>query len=52
MLASKKTERIIFAATLEMKAAIEAIAKDQCIIVFAVITNSVIFELVKHENVM
>lgn len=52
MLASKKTERIIFDATPELKTAIEAVAKDRCISVFAVITKSVISELTKHEGVM
>lgn len=52
MLVSKKTERIIFAATPELKAAIEAVAKDQCISTSAVITNAVISELAKHEDVL
>lgn len=52
MLANKKTERIIFAATPELKAAIEAVAKDQCISASAVITNAIISELAKQEEIL
>lgn len=52
MLGSKKTERIIFAATPELKAAIEAVAKDQCVSASAFITSAVIAELAKHEDIV
>ena len=39
VLGSKKTERIIFAATPEMKEALETIAQEQCVSLSALLTS-------------
>lgn len=52
LLGSKKTERIIFAATPETKAALEAIAKDKCVSVSALITGLVVDEALRHPELV
>lgn len=52
LLGNKKTERIIFAATPELKATIEAAAKDQCVTASSFITSAVISALAKCEDVV
>lgn len=49
---AKKTERIIFAATPELKQALEAVAKEQCISVSALITQAVVNELAKNKDLL
>ena len=50
LLGSKKTERIIFAATPETKSALEAMAKDRCVSVSALITSLVVDEAVRNPE--
>lgn len=45
LLNGKKTERIIFAVTPEMKAALAAVAKDQCVSVSALLTSLAVEEI-------
>ena len=52
LLGSKKTERIIFAATPETKAALEAIAKDKCVSGSALITALVVDEAMRHPELV
>lgn len=52
LLQSKKTERIIFAATPELKQALETVAKEQCISVSALITQAVVNELAKNKDLL
>ena len=52
LLGSKKTERIIFAATPELKAALEAVAKDRCVSVSALITQAVLNELAEDKDLI
>ena len=52
LLGSKKTERIIFAATPETKAALEAIAKDKCVSVSALITSLGGDEALRHPELV
>jgi hypothetical protein len=52
LLGSKKTERIIFAATPETKTALETMAKDRCVSVSALITGLVIDEALRHPDLI
>ena len=52
LLGGKKTERIIFAATPETKAALEAIARDRCVSVSALITSLIIDEALRNTDVV
>lgn len=52
LLGSKKTERIIFAATPELKAALETVADDKCVSVSALITQAVVNELAKSKDLL
>lgn len=52
LLQSKKTERIIFAATPELKQALGTVAKEQCISVSALITQAVVNELAKNKDLL
>ena len=52
LLGSKKTERIIFAATPETKAALEAIARDKCVSVSALITGLVVDEALRNPELV
>lgn len=52
LLGNRKTERIIFAATPETKAALEAIAKDKCISVSALITGLVVDEASRNADIV
>ena len=52
LLGSKKTERIIFAATPETKAALEALARDRVTTVSALITSLVIDEAIRNADVV
>lgn len=52
LLGSKKTERIIFAATPETKAALEAMAKEQCVSVSALITKLVVDEALRNADII
>ena len=52
LLSTKKTERIIFAATPELKTALETVAADKCISVSALITQSVVSELTENKDLV
>lgn len=52
LLGSKKTERIIFAATPETKAALETIAREQCVSVSALITSLIVDEAIRNADVL
>ena len=52
LLGSKKTERIIFAATPETKAALEAMATERCVSVSALITSLVVDEAVRNSEIV
>ena len=52
LLQAKKTERIIFAATPELKAALETVAKEKCISVSALITQAVVNELGENKDLI
>lgn len=52
LLGSKKTERIIFAATPETKAALETMARERCVSVSALITSLVIDEAIRDSEVV
>ena len=52
LLGSKKTERIIFAATPETKAALEAMAHERCVSVSALITSLVVDEAIRYSEVV
>lgn len=52
LLGGKKTERIIFAATPELKAALETVADDKCVSVSALITQAVVNELAKSKDLL
>ncbi|MDO5049557.1 MAG: hypothetical protein Q4D87_06720 [Actinomycetaceae bacterium] len=49
MLRGKKTERVVFAASEEMKAALEIIASERCLSVSAVLTEIVLHEILKNK---
>lgn len=50
VLGAKKTERIIFAATPEMKEALELIAQEKCMSVSALITSLVLDEVIANAE--
>ena len=50
LLGGRKTERVIFAVTPETKAALETIAKDQCVSVSALITSLIVDDAIKHKD--
>ncbi|MEG0461988.1 hypothetical protein [Gordonibacter sp.] len=50
VLGAKKTERIIFAATPEMKAALETIAQEKCMSLSALLTSLVVEEVLANEE--
>ncbi|MEG1246340.1 hypothetical protein [Gordonibacter sp.] len=50
VLGAKKTERIIFAATPEMKAALETIAQEKCMSLSALLTSLVVEEVLSNEE--
>jgi hypothetical protein len=52
LLGSRKTERIIFAATPETKAALETMAQEQCISVSALITKLVVDEALRNADIV
>ena len=52
LLGSKKTERIIFAATPETKVALEAMAKEKCVSVSALITGLVVDEAIRNADLV
>lgn len=52
LLGSKKTERIIFAATPETKAALEVMAREQCVSVSALITSLVVDEAIRNADIL
>ncbi len=52
LLGSRKTERIIFAATPETKAALEAMAQERCVSVSALITGLVVDEAIRCSEVI
>ena len=52
LLGNKKTERIIFAATPETKAALEAMARDRLTTVSALITSLVVDEALRHPDLI
>lgn len=51
LLNGKKTERIIFAVTPEMKAALAAVAKDQCVSVSALLTSLAVEEISSKASI-
>lgn len=50
LLGAKKTERIIFAATPEMKKALEAIASEKCTTVSALLTSLALNEVLANKE--
>ena len=52
LLQAKKTERIIFAATPELKVALETVAKEKCISVSALITQAVVNEIAENKDLI
>jgi|LAHU01.1.fsa_nt_gb hypothetical protein len=50
LLGGRKTERIIFAATPETKAALEAVAKDRCMSVSALLTSLAVDEVIEDRG--
>ena len=52
LLGSKKTERVIFAATPETKAALEAMAEDRCVSVSALITSLIVDEALRYPDLV
>lgn len=50
VLGAKKTERIIFAATPEMKAALETIAQEKCMSLSALLTSLAVEEVLANEE--
>lgn len=48
VLGNKKTNRIIFAATPELKSAIEKLAKEKCVSVSSLLTSLVLDELIAN----
>ena len=50
LLGGRKTERIIFAATPETKAALEAVAKDRCMSVSALLTSLAVDEVIRDRG--
>lgn len=52
LLQTKKTERIIFAATPEMKVALEIVANENCMSVSALITQALVNELAQSGDLI
>ena len=52
LLGNKKTERIIFAATPETKAALEVMAGERCVSVSALITGLIVDEAIRNADVL
>ena len=50
VLGAKKTERIIFVATPEMKEALETIAQEKCVSVSALLTSLALDEVLAHKE--
>lgn len=50
VLGAKKTERIIFAATPELKEALETIAQEKCVSLSALITSLTVNEVVANRE--
>ncbi|MBQ9069182.1 MAG: hypothetical protein IJ131_09010 [Eggerthellaceae bacterium] len=50
VLGGKKTDRVIFAATPEMKAAIEKVAEEKCVSVSALLTSLAFEEIVANKE--
>lgn len=50
ILGAKKTERIIFAATPELKGALEAIAQEKCVSLSALITSLAADEVIENKE--
>ena len=50
VLGAKKTERIIFAATSELKEALETIAREKCVSLSALITSLAIDEVIANKE--
>jgi hypothetical protein len=50
LLSGHKTERIIFAATPETKAALEVVAKDRCMSVSALLTSLAVDEVIRDRG--
>lgn len=50
VLGAKKTERIIFAATPEMKSALERIAHEKCTSVSALLTSLALDEVIANKE--
>lgn len=50
VLSSKKTERVIFAATPEMKEALETIASEKCTTVSALLTSLAVDEILANKE--
>ena len=52
VLNGKKSERIIFAVTLEMKSAISQIAEEKCVSVSACITSLLVDDVVANRGLL
>ena len=52
LLKNNKTDRIIFAATPEMKAALEEVAEERCISVSALLTDLAVTELIANHELI
>lgn len=52
VLGAKKTERIIFAATPEMKEALETIAQEKCVSLSALLTSLAIEEVLDNKELL
>lgn len=52
VLNGKKSERIIFAVTLEMKSAISQIAEEKCVSVSAYITSLLVDDVVANRGLL
>lgn len=50
VIGAKKTERIIFAATPELKQALETIAREKCVSLSALITSLAIDEVIANKE--
>lgn len=52
VLGAKKTERIIFAATPEMKEALETIAQEKCVSLSALLTSLAVEEVLADKELL
>lgn len=50
VLGAKKTERVIFAATPELKEALEMIAQEKCVSLSALITSLAVDEVIANKD--